>query len=135
MAVVELLEDIPEHILVDGSVLCGVICSGADARVVHHTQDPLADASIHICPTCVRRWESIVDDIDRTETVRCAVDRAGDGDLWTCCDVVAADEARRLEHPDADQPVPACRDCYNWLVNFPANDVTTQYAQAAAWSE
>lgn len=133
MAVIELSFDSDEHILADGEPLCATDAYGEDARVVHHSRDPLADASIHLCPTCARRWVRIRDEVARNETVRCAVDRCDNGTVYTCVEVIPATEARRLDHPDAAETVPVCPDCYEWLLDYP-NDISTPYEDAAPWA-
>lgn len=134
MAVIELTFDgDDEHILADSSTLCADACSDEDARVVPHSRDPVADASVHLCALCARRWERLRDKVERSETVRCAVDRCEDDTMWTCAKLVAATEARKLDHPDADEAIPACPDCYDWLREYPGNEITTAYEDAATW--
>jgi hypothetical protein len=106
-----------EHILLDGDSMCECDWGNTDAefRVVPHDRDLLSGASIHLCSDCLKLWLKNEDEINRTETVRCAVDRTEDGTMWTCCKVVSVDSARWLNHPEADEPVPACEDCYDWV--------------------
>lgn len=130
-----LTKTVPEHILADERALCGTECEDADARVVHHERDPVTDGSLHLCHECANEWVRIEDDVTRALTVRCAVDRAEEGDIWTCCDVVSAEDARGLNHPDAEQPVPICPSCYEWLRDFPGNGVKTPYDEATPWGK
>lgn len=81
----------------------------------------------------MRVWARIREDIERTDTVRCAVDRVEDGDLWKCAEVVSVNEARRLEHPHAESDVPACPSCYRWVRNIDENGVESEYEAAARW--
>lgn len=134
---VELVSGIPEHIRFRHAEesLCGADCTDEDARTLSAETDPLADSSLHLCPECADEWLDVVDSIEREETVRCAVDRADEGTLYTCCDVVAAEDARRLDHPDSDEPVPVCPSCYEWLREYPSNGITTPYEDAASWGD
>jgi hypothetical protein len=131
---VELVSGVPEHIrLVEtDEVLCGSEAD-ADARLVAAEDDPLSDASVHLCPECVDAWLALSDDIDRASTVRCVCDRAEDGSVYKCGDLVRATDARALTHPVADGPAPVCPSCYEWLRNHPQNPVETPYEDAPSW--
>lgn len=131
--IVALAEEVPEHILVDDEPLCGDVLDEADARVVEADRDPVADASLHLCPECRDEWARIEDDMDREPTVRCVADRADDGDLWKCAEVVPASRARALKHPRADEPLPVCPECYEWIRQNGANGVSTPFEDAPSW--
>lgn len=132
----ELTETVPEHIVFndDERALCKADCDGEETRYVPAERGPLADASIHICHDCTDEWARIKDEVKREPTVRCACDRAEDGHLWKCGEVVPASVARALRHPAADGLVPVCPGCYNWLRDHPQTAVETPFEDAPTWA-
>lgn len=134
---VSLTQAIPEHILCSNreSALCGANCANADQRVIPHDTDPIADASTHLCHPCMREWLRIEDHIHREVTVRCRCDRIIDGRPIRCTTVVGASDARALSHPNADGNQPVCRDCYQWIQQFPENTVKDPYEEAKPWTD
>ncbi|MFC7232969.1 hypothetical protein ACFQMM_23220 [Saliphagus sp. GCM10025308] len=94
----------------------------------------MADASLHLCPDCADGWARIADETEREPTVRCVCDRAGDGHLWKCAEVVPTTVARALKHPAADGLAPVCLSCYEWILNHPLNDMGTPVEDAPTWA-
>jgi hypothetical protein len=134
---VKLTESTPEHIRFSdaNTSFCEADCTNDDARCVPGDRDPVADASLHLCLECADEWARIVEDIEREPTVQCACDRIEDEHAWTCGRVVPVTVARALEHPAADGPAPVCPDCYEWVCNHPANEVSTPLEDAVAWAD
>lgn len=138
--IVELVEDVPEHIRFaeSSTALCDAeIPDDCTSRTLPAVDDPLASASLHLCQDCANSWPDTVDTITRAATVRCNCDRIEDsGEVYTCGKTVSASAARAMKHPNSNaEYVPVCPDCYQWLKNQRVSSITTPYADAIPWTD
>lgn len=137
--IVELLMNIPEHIILKESdtPLCDEsVDSDADRRTLSAEDDPLTDSSVHLCPDCADEWLDQEDTIIRAPTIQCLCDRIESNEVYQCSQTVDATEARALKHPQAETEfIPVCPDCYNWIKNRKVSSITQTYSDASSWAE